>query len=103
MSTPFEIPTRNNPQKLSISLLNVTYRITLKWNQNCQAWIMDMADINSSPILTGIPLVSGLSLLEQFEYLGIGGELFAQVDNDINAIPTFDNLGSTGHLYFVVP
>lgn len=88
---------------MSISLLSIIYRLTLKWNQNSQCWILDITDVNSIPILTGIPLVTGADLLEQFEYLGIGGQLIAQTDNNIDAVPTFDNLGSTGHLYFVVP
>lgn len=102
MLTPFEIPLQNTPQTLAITLTGVQYRLTIHWCDPAQCWIIDIADTNSVPILSGVPMVTGADLLEQFAYLGIGGELIAQTDNDPTAVPTFTDLGNTGHLYFVV-
>lgn len=68
-------------------------------------WILDI--LNSSdkpgrPIVCGIPLVTGANLLEQYSHLGISGELWVATDADPDAVPTFDNLGQAGRLYFVV-
>lgn len=102
MSTAFLIPLQPTPQTLTITLNSVVYTLRLQWNvyQNC--WIMDISDGNGVPLVQGIPIVTGADLLEQFEYLGIGGEFVAQTTNNIDAVPTFTNLGTSGNLYYVV-
>ncbi len=66
-------------------------------------WVLDIADVDGNPIAFGLPLVTGHDLLGQYAYLGIAGELVVQSDADIYAPPTFDNLGTESHLYFVTP
>ncbi len=78
-------------------------RNRLTWCNPAQCWIFDMLNDDGTPILTGIPLVTGSDLLEQFAYLKLGAQLFAQTDNDPQAVPTFDNLGQTGRFYLVSP
>lgn len=103
MSTPFEIPTQPSPQKFTITLGGVDYRVTQKWNVYSNCWVLDFADSSGTSLLSGVPVVTGTDLLEQFEYMDIGGQLIIQTDHDTDAVPTFANLGSTGHVYFVVP
>lgn len=71
--------------------------------QDAASWVLDISDVSNNPILQGIPLVTGGDLLEPFGYLNLGFQLIAQSDFDPSAPPTFDNLGTTGHLYVVVP
>nr|WKF61912.1 hypothetical protein HUO10_006444 [Paraburkholderia busanensis] len=99
--TAYEIPLSAKPQTFSISLGGVSYRMTLRWNIPAAAWMIDIADASSNPLVGSIPMVTGIDLLEQYAYLGFNGKLVAQTDHDPNAVPTFDNLGSTGHLYFL--
>jgi hypothetical protein len=101
-TTAFEIPLQSGPQILSITLSGVAYQLTVWWNNQCQSWMVDIADTNGNPILTGIPLVTGADLLEQFAYLDFGGQLVCQTQNDPDAVPTFANLGTTGNLYWIV-
>lgn len=103
MSQPFLIPLQQGtPQQFGITLNGVQYQLTIRWCSPGQVWIMDIADTNDNPVLQGVPLVTGSDLLEQFEYLGIGGVLLAQTTNNALAVPTFANLGDTGNLYFVL-
>lgn len=100
-----EIPLVGGPQDMSIPLNGVTYRMTVLWRDAPTmdgGWCVDIADSGGNPIVQGIPLVTGANLLEQYEYLNINGELWVQTDNDIDAVPTFDNLGQASHLYFVM-
>jgi len=99
--TPFEIPLQATPQTLAITLAGVQYRLTVRWNWVNASWVIDIADSSNVPILSGIPMVTGADLLEQFGYLGFGGQLIAQTDNNPDVVPTFTDLGGTGHLYFV--
>lgn len=103
MSTPFEIPTQPAPQKYTITLGGNDYRVTQRWCGPAACWVLDIADSSDVKIVCGVPMVTGGDLLEQFEYLGLGGALIAQTDHNTDAVPTFENLGSTGHLYYVTP
>lgn len=97
----YEIPLTPNPQRFSISLAGNQYGINLQWNRFSQAWVIDISDSNGSLLAAGIPLVTGVDLLQQYAYLEIGGSLFVQTDNDTLTMPTFDNMGITSHLYFI--
>ncbi|MNU03634.1 hypothetical protein D3C72_2477290 [compost metagenome] len=63
--------------------------------------MLDIATAARVPILTGIPVVTGLDLLAQYAYLGFGGMLIVQTDHDADAVPTLGNIGIAGRLYFV--
>ncbi len=45
---------------------------------------------------------AGTNLLEQYDYLGLGGVLWCQTTDDPDAVPTFGNLGVGSHLYWWV-
>lgn len=97
----FEIPLTPRPQTFSVSLAGIDYRLTLQWRDTEQAgWVLDIADAGSHPIIEGIPLVTGVDLLEQYAHLGLGGVLWCQTTAEPDAVPTFDNLGAGSHLYW---
>lgn len=103
MSDPIivEIPLSPDPQTFTVALADVEYQCTLRWRDPAPGWVLDLADANGVSLVSGIPLVTGIDLLSQYEYLGIGGQLRVQTDHDPDAVPTFENLGDTSHLYFV--
>jgi len=103
MPSFFEIPLTASPQTFSIPLAGVVYTMTLIFRQTPDGnggWVLDIADSANNPIVAGIPLVTGADLLGQYGYLNLGGKLLVTTDGDQFAPPTFDNLGSTSHLYF---
>lgn len=99
----FEVPTNPFNQYLSTSLAGVTYYILLQWNPASECWIMQIQDQNQNVLASGVPLITGADLLAQLDYLGIGGGMIVQSDNDPQEVPNYSSLGSTGHLYFGVP
>lgn len=104
MTTAYEIPaTPSVPQTFAIALSGVTYVMTLTWNTVVYCWVVDLADSTGTAILQGVPVVTGADLLEQVAYLQLGGNLVAQTENDVDAVPTFDNFGINGHLFYLVP
>jgi hypothetical protein len=103
MSTPYEIPLSSTPQTFTIALGGVTYTLTFRWNTQNAAWTMDIGDAAGSPLVSGIPVITGADLLAQYGYLGFSGQLVAQTDNDPDAVPTFENLGTNGHLFYLSP
>lgn len=101
--TPYEIPLSSYPQQFGIQLGGVGYVLRLTWCWPIQVWMLDIYNGTTLvPMLQGRPLVTGADLLEQFAYMGINGQLVVQTDHDTLAMPTFSNLGSLSHLYFVV-
>lgn len=98
----YEIPLASKPEAFQIKLAGVTYKLNVVWRDAPRGgWFLDISDAGGNAIVAGVPLVTGADLLAQYAYLGIGGELWVQTDGDPAAVPTFDNLGSESHLYFV--
>lgn len=98
----YEIPLSPRPQTFGITLAGRALNLTLLWrNVDEGGWVLDIADGENVPIVRGIPLVTGADLLGQYAYLGFGGQLIVQTDHDTDAVPTWENLGDTSHLYFV--
>ncbi len=103
--TTYEIPLGSNPQSFSVTFPNGgMYQMRLIYQFNDDAcWLLDIADSQSNPLVSGVPLVTGADLLEQYAYLGLGVAMYATTDADATEPPHWWNLGTTGHLYIVAP
>jgi hypothetical protein len=101
--TILEIPlVPSTAQTFTVTLVGITYTFTIQWCPPAACWILNIGDLNNVPIVFGIPIITGTDLLSAFGYLDFGFQLIATSDFDNDAVPTFDNLGLTGHLYAVV-
>lgn len=102
MATFYEIPLSAAPQKFVITLSGIDYQLRLTYaNADGGGWVLDIADKQGTPIVQGIPLVTGANLLEQYPHLGFTGRLWVQGSQDPDAVPTFDNLGTGAFLFWV--
>lgn len=99
--TPVEIPLQPIDQEFRVPLGGLSYVLRLTWNQYASAWILDIASDTTAPLVSGIPLITGVNLLDPFPYLGIAGGLYVQSDADPQRVPGVLDLGVSGHLYFV--
>lgn len=102
--TVYEVPiTPGMPQNFTVTMNSVVYNLRFTWCDPNQCWSMDINDSNNNPIVNGVPLVTSADLLEQYGYLGIGGQMIVQTDTDPDIVPGFYNLGvgANGHLYFI--
>jgi len=97
----FEIPLRPEAQIVSVQLGATIYILRLIWVDNPEAgWLLDISNADGEALLTGVPLVAGADLLEQYPDLGFGGKLFCGSDGDLLTPPRYDNLGVTAHLWW---
>jgi hypothetical protein len=101
-SIAYLVPLIPANQEFDISLANVSYHLRIKWNAFSNAWVLYIEDSQQTPIIGGIPMVTGCDLLEQYAYLGIGGAMVVQSTNDPDLVPNYNTLGSTGNLFFVI-
>ncbi len=79
--------------------------LTFTIGDSVDQWVLDISDQSGTPILQGIPLVTGADLLAQYGYYNFGGGLWVSTTNNPDAVPTFDNLGGAAgdaQLYWVV-
>ncbi|KAA1175362.1 phage baseplate plug family protein [Photorhabdus heterorhabditis] len=94
-----EIPLSPINQQFDVQLDGVNYKMSLIW-RDIAGWILDIMTPDSEPIVTGLPLVFGINLLEQYRHLGFNGSLIFY--GDINQEKPFrNNLGKEDKLYFV--
>lgn len=94
----FEIPLSGRSEAFGITLGGTDYRLTLQYRAG---WILNIADANNSPIVGGIPLVTGVDLLGQYRHLGFTGGLWVQGSANPDDVPTFSDLGTGAKLYWV--
>lgn len=98
----YEIPLQPTNQNIRISILNVTYIIrTYYCDRENGGWVIDISKSDGTPLVQGIPLVTGDDLLSQYEYMNFGFGLMVYSDGIHDAVPSFSNLGINGHLYVV--
>lgn len=98
----YEIPLTPDPQRFTVTLSGVDYRLTVQYrNAGGAGWVLDIADTNGQPLVSGIPLVTGVNLLAQYRYLGFGGGIWVQGAEDPDDVPTFEDLGIGSHVFWV--
>lgn len=107
-----EIPLSSTPQTFSIMLNGTQFTLIFVYREVDAladpngalggGWCMDIETAAGLPILTNIPLVTGIDLMGQYAYLGLGFSLFVGTDFDPYAQPTFDNIGTASHLYYLL-
>ncbi|WP_118986730.1 phage baseplate plug family protein [Photorhabdus sp. CRCIA-P01] len=100
MARVVEIPLSPKNQQFDIQLNGINYKMRLMW-RDIAGWILDIMTPDSEFIVTGLPLVFGADLLEQYRHLGFNGSLIFY--GDINQEKPFrNNLGKEDRLYFVI-
>lgn len=93
-----EIPLSPDNQTFSTTLAGLTLTMRLVWRDGA-GWVLDLLDSNNAGIVTGIPLVTGTDLLEQYSHLALGFKLVVACDDASQEYPTKTDLGVNSHLY----
>lgn len=102
MSEFFTIPLEADAgYSFNVALENTQYTITIHWNVTEEAYYMDLATVDLSVDIKGIKLVTGINLLRQYPIDGLGGMFIADMSGE-DSEPTFDSLGDTHVLWYVV-
>lgn len=100
----YEIPTAPAPQTFLTRMGALTYRLRILYREvdgGLGGWILDIASNDGTPLVSGIPLVTGTDLLAPYAHLGFGGAMLVFTDGDPDAVPAFETLGNLTRLYFV--
>lgn len=94
-----EIPLSAANQQFTITLAGNSLRMSVTWR--ALFWALDIMDAGGSPLVMGIPLITGADLLAQYRHLGLGFSLYVGCDDPTTENPTESDLGTNSHLYAV--
>lgn len=85
-------------QEFDASIDNTSYKFKIIWRG--AFWCMDLMDSSGTAIVSGIPMVSGVDLLGQYQHLSLGFSLYV-IGNDGLTDPTQYDLGINNKLCVV--
>ncbi|MBJ3816660.1 hypothetical protein F9C28_17515 [Shimwellia pseudoproteus] len=94
-----EIPLSAANQQFTITLTGNSLRMSITWR--AMFWCLDIMSVDGSPLVMGIPLITGADLLAQYRHLNMGFSLYVSCDDPANENPTETDLGTGSHLYAV--
>lgn len=98
----WELPLSGTPMRFRMNLAGSTYQFGFQFRDAPMGgWIMDISNYLGTPIVCGIPLVTGADLMAQYAYLGFPGQIWVRSDGVPDDVPTFNNLGYLSHVYYV--
>lgn len=95
-----EIPLSPDNQQFNIQIGSGNFRVRVIWRDDA-GWVIDLQDSSGEDIIAGIPLVTGVDLLAQYKYIGLGFALVCLCDAAVQEYPTKADLGSASHLYVI--
>jgi hypothetical protein len=100
--TLYRIPTQPYPVTTQrVELDGVQYTMRLLWSERGQAWHLDLGDVENTPILSGLRLVTGFPLLYRFHYLAVPpGELYFVDLRGLAGKPTLEDMGVRFQLFY---
>lgn len=94
-----EIPLSPDNQRFTITLNGTTLQMSVTWRE--LFWCLDISDAAGTPLIMGLPLITGADLLAQYRHLRLGFSLYVSLDNPVNENPTKTDLGINSHLYAI--
>jgi hypothetical protein len=71
-----------------------TFFVTLRYNDIADYWCLTLQDATQDLLVDSWPLVTGLNLFQQLEYLGIGSMYILNTGAANTDFPNNQNLGS---------
>lgn len=96
----FEIPLNTVNQAFNVQLAGINYRFRLVWRDVAEFWALDIGYPDGTALINGLPLTLGNNILKQHQHL-IKGVMFVVTDD--NSEPTYSNLGTRTHLFWIPP
>lgn len=98
-----EIPVRSDipSYNFQITLEGIVFTLHLRYNTRLERWVMDVNDVDDANIVTGIPLLYGLPLLDRYkdERLPLGRFVISDETGE-KRNPTRDGLGDDFKLLY---
>lgn len=88
---------------IKVTLEDIVYTLSFRWNARLEKWIMDIGDVSGEPLLVGLPLYEGIPLTRRFvgRIDGLPPGMFMVVDETgQNRDPDLETLGGDVKLIY---
>lgn len=100
MKNTVTIPLSTVPQGFDIVLSGRRVRIVTRYFAAQDAgWTLDITEPDSTPIVLGVPIVTGDDLLRGYKHL-IAGSMYYVGNADVLTPPAWGTLGADGELIY---
>lgn len=106
MSTLTVIPTDAQSPWYSqvITLANVRYTLTLRFNTRMSRWLLDVGDAADKALVLGVPLLINRNLLRQYPGRGLPpGAMFVTDESGAEQQPSLSSFLRTHVLWYLEP
>jgi len=102
---PIPVPPGTYYFDMPVTLLGLTYTLTMRWNTRVGIWTADLADIAGTLIVGGLALRTNRNALEPYYYsTSVPRGVLMVIDNSgKDADPGRDSFASTHTLLFGAP
>jgi hypothetical protein len=99
-----EIPLAPYPVRMTVPIRGRIYSLATQYREALYGgWVLDVGDgLTGERLVSGIPLVTGADLLEQYQHLAFGFHLVVYTEDGRDQ-PTYDSLGVADRLVVYVP
>lgn len=97
------LPITSSPNQTMQALLAINGQalvldLRVYYNSGAQFWAMDIADQTGNPLISSVPLLTGVwpssNILAPWDYMQIGACYIVNVSGSVTDIPNANNLGS---------
>lgn len=85
-----------------VSIDGIYYKFRFQWNSRDTCWLLNISDINDSPLICGIKLVINYELIRQYAALIMPKGYLFLLDLSGTDLPCdFESLGTRCKLYYI--
>jgi hypothetical protein len=107
MTAGFKVPLIVGSQTLKISIGGIKYSLAVTWRNDLGGqggYVLDINDGLGNPIADGLAMNDQTNLLDDLEYLSIGGGVRMYVESSSGAVGPvpYSTLGGDFNLYWVL-
>lgn len=98
-----EIPIRSDipAYNFQINLEGIIYTLGFRYNSRLERWVMDVKDVDEVALVTGVPLLYGIPLLDRYKNPALPPGTFILIDEtNAERNPTRDGLGEDYKLLY---
>lgn len=92
------IPNNETTYRIPVNNGNISLKLRLTYNEISRYWSVDITNRDGAMLISALPLVPGQNILEQYEYMNVGGAWVIPRSSVKEEWPSYSTLTSNWYL-----